>query len=121
MSASLGTRLFTYLHGEFVGEDEFGNRYFRDKIRPADWRKERRWVIYKDDPEGSAVPPLWQGWLTHTISEAPTERSFVTRPWVKPHIPNLTGTPAAYRPPGSLQAGGKRDRATGDYEPWVPE
>ena len=26
-----GTRLDTWLHGEFVGEDEQGNRYFRSK------------------------------------------------------------------------------------------
>jgi NADH:ubiquinone oxidoreductase subunit len=32
----------------------------------------------------------------------------------------MTGTPLAYRPPGSLLAEGKRPKATGDYEPWRP-
>jgi NADH:ubiquinone oxidoreductase subunit len=41
--------------------------------------------------------------------------------WEKPHVPNLTGTPLAYHPPGSVLRGGHRQRATGDYEPWVPE
>jgi len=121
MSNSLGTRLFTYFNGVLVGEDAFGNRYYREKNRPADWRRERRWVIYKGEPEGSSVPPLWQGWLTHTHREPPPEMPVVERPWEKPHIPNLTGTPEAYRPPGSLEARGRRERATGDYEPWLPE
>jgi len=27
----------------------------------------------------------------------------------------------AYHPPGSILRGGRRARATGDYEPWTPE
>ena len=27
---SIGTRLLTWISGTFVGEDELGNRYFRD-------------------------------------------------------------------------------------------
>ena len=34
--------------------------------------------------------------------------------------PNHTGTNAAYLPPGHDLRGGKRDRATGDYEAWQP-
>ena len=43
---SFGTRVFTWLHGEHVGTDEFGNRYYvsRDS-RSYDGRR-RRWVIY---------------------------------------------------------------------------
>jgi NADH:ubiquinone oxidoreductase subunit len=33
---------------------------------------------------------------------------------------NMTGTEAAYRPPGSILATGKRPAATGDYESWRP-
>ena len=36
-------------------------------------------------------------------------------------VPNLTGTKAAYRPPGHILKGGQRDKATGDYEAWTPE
>jgi NADH:ubiquinone oxidoreductase subunit len=35
-------------------------------------------------------------------------------------LPNLTGTSAAYKPPGSLAAKAERPRVTGDYEPWQP-
>jgi NADH:ubiquinone oxidoreductase subunit len=34
--------------------------------------------------------------------------------------PNPTGTPAAYRPRGSILASGERPKATGDYEAWTP-
>ena len=30
-SQTFGTQLWTKLYGEFVGEDEFGNRYYRTK------------------------------------------------------------------------------------------
>ena len=36
-------------------------------------------------------------------------------------MPNLSGTPGAYRPRGSLAALGERPAATGDYEAWEPE
>jgi NADH:ubiquinone oxidoreductase subunit len=32
----------------------------------------------------------------------------------------MTGTPAAYRPPGSTLAQGRRAKATGDYKAWTP-
>ena len=37
------------------------------------------------------------------------------------HIPNLTSTDQAYLPPGHTLCGGKRDRGTGDCEPWTPD
>jgi NADH:ubiquinone oxidoreductase subunit len=49
------------------------------------------------------------------------DRSRQKYAWEKPHMPNLTGTPRAYRPPGSVLRGGHRASATGDYEPWQPE
>ena len=42
------------------------------------------------------------------------------RDWQKPHVPNLTGTGLAYRPPGHTLQGGQRARSGGDYEPWQP-
>jgi len=50
----------------------------------------------------------------------PTQESYTPREWQKPHRPNLTGTPGAYRPPGSTLAQGRRPRATGDYKAWAP-
>ena len=119
MGATLGTWIYTRLFGNKVGSDRFGNRYFTER-RPRPGRRARRWVIYQGEPEGSAVPPEWQGWLTHTVAETPLERPPVERPWLKEHTPNLTGAAGAYRPPGALLAGGHRPPATDDYEPWTP-
>ena len=121
---TFGTRLLTWLRGEPVGSDEYGNSYYRLKgARPTvrgggRFSRERRWVIYNGEPEGSKVPPEWHAWLHHMVNEVPQPRQ--RYPWEKPHQPNLTGTPQAYHPPGSVLRGGHRPRATGDYEPWTP-
>ncbi|GAB4239009.1 MAG: NADH:ubiquinone oxidoreductase subunit NDUFA12 [Methyloligellaceae bacterium] len=112
---TIGTRLFTWRKGEKVGEDEFGNVYYRER------GGKRRWVIYKQESEASLVPPDWHGWLHYTVDTPPTEENYVRREWEKPHRPNLTGTPQAYRPQGSTLASGKRPPATGDYEAWSPK
>jgi NADH:ubiquinone oxidoreductase subunit len=115
---SFGTRLFTMLHGEAVGTDEFGNRYYVDR-RTKGQKRERRWVIYKGKPEASKVPPEWHAWLHSTLAQPPVQGS-KPLPWQKPHTPNLTGTEYAYRPAGHTLMGGRRAPATGDYEPWTP-
>ena len=33
---------------------------------------------------------------------------------------NLTGTPAAYRPDGSILTPASRPKVTGDYDAWTP-
>ena len=119
---TLNTRFYTWRFGELVGHDEFGNAYYRTaggKLDPAlGW--ERRWVIYAGVSDGSATPPGWYGWLHHTTDIPPTESDYKPREWEAPYEPNMTGTPLAYRPPGSTLASGKRPPATGDYEAWSP-
>jgi NADH:ubiquinone oxidoreductase subunit len=119
---TFGTQVWTSLYGEAVGEDEFGNKYFRTKGRKIDPALgfERRWVIYNGYAEASAIPPSWHGWIHHTVDVPPTEEKYVARAWQKPHRPNPTGTPAAQRPTGSTLAQGRRPKATGDYKAWVP-
>ena len=116
---TLGTRLYTWLRGEAVGRDAAGNRYYRATSR-IQGRKERRWVLYRGEAEASKVPPEWHAWLHFTTDRPPTETTPPRQPWQKEHLPNLTGTPAAYRPPGHPLEGGRRAPATGDYEPWSP-
>lgn len=116
---TLGTRLLTWLRGEFVGKDAGGNRYYRDR-KHRRGRRERRWVMYAGAPEASKVPPEWHGWLHHVNAEPPADGAVARKPWQKDHRPNRTGTAEAYRPPGHVLSGGKRKPATGDYEPWRP-
>ena len=72
-NATVGTRIMTWLTGEFVGEDKFGNRYYQTK------GGKRRWVIYNGTVEASRVPPDWHGWLHHTFREPPTVQPLVVR------------------------------------------
>ncbi len=116
---TVSTRLYTWLCGELAGRDALGNRYYRNR-KHRRGRRERRWVVYAGKPEASMVPPDWHGWLHHTVEETPPAGGAAVKAWQKEHQPNLTGTAGAYRPPGHVLSGGRRDRATGDHEPWRP-
>jgi len=103
-----------------LGKDVYGNKYYTARARRG-YKRDRRWVIYKDVPEASMVPPEWHGWLHHQTDAIPEEgAASFRRSWQKPYQPNMTGTNLAYRPPGHILEGGKRERATGDYEAWTP-
>ena len=115
---TIGTRLWTWWSGEFVGEDEFGNLYYRAPSRIPASIAERRWVIYNGYADASMIPGSWHGWMHHTVDHPPSDYS--RREWEKPHRPNMTGTPEAYRPKGSMLSTGERPPATGDYQPWTP-
>ncbi|HMK90012.1 MAG TPA: NADH:ubiquinone oxidoreductase subunit NDUFA12 [Methylocystis sp.] len=121
--ATLSTGLHTLLHGERVGQDEFGNVYYRRRGGKIDKALgfERRWVIYKGLAEGSATPPGWYGWLHHTVDTPPTQENYEPKPWQLAYQENKTGTAQAYRPPGSLLATGRRAPSDGDYGAWSPE
>jgi NADH:ubiquinone oxidoreductase subunit len=113
----VGTWLYTLIFGEQVGTDAFGNRYYRNR-RQTRYGRERRWVVFKGRVEASKVPPEWHAWLHHMTDQPLTNAK--VRPWQRQHLPNLTGTPHAYRPQGHDLRGGKRAPATSDYEPWTP-
>ena len=49
---TIGTRINTILFGNFVGQDEFGNKYYEN-------RKGKRWVIYADEIDASKIPVEW--------------------------------------------------------------
>ena len=115
---SIGTLLFTWLHGTRVGTDAQGNAYYQERTAPAQARR-RRWVLYRHGPvEASRVPPEWHAWL-HYTTDAPLTLDN-RRPWQRPHQPNRTGSPDSYRPAGHDYTGGVRAHAAGDYESWTP-
>ena len=120
--ATVGTRFHTWRKGERVGEDEFGNVYYRTRggVKDKALGIERRWVIYKGEADGSKVPPGWSGWMHHRTDTPPTKDNYKPREWQMPHQANLTGTPEAWRPPGSSLTTGERPHAVGDYTAWKP-
>ena len=121
---TIGTMLFTARNGIHVGTDEQGNRYYKSKPGKNIGRTdiaERRWVIYNGLAEASRIPADWHSWMHHITDETPTEAEYQPREWQKEHKPNLTGTPGAYRPFGSILGEGQRKKVSGDYEAWKPE
>ncbi len=112
---TIGTRLYTSRNGQKVGEDDQGNQFYQT----ADGA--RRWVIYNGVAEASRVSPDWHGWLHHTFDAPPSDKPLARKEWEKDHIPNMTGTESAYRPPGSVVTPARRPRVAGDYEAWKPE
>lgn len=121
--ATIGTSLFSANNGENVGEDIFGNRYFRLKKPRTDKSgrtEDKRWVIYNGANDASRVPPEWHGWLHKSYDEIPESHLPPARIWEKAPTGNLTGTAGAYRPAGALESGGVRASANGDYEAWSP-
>lgn len=113
--------LTVWRRGEFVGEDQNGNKYYRANPRKG-YKHDQRWVLYKDEPDASQIPPEWHGWMHHQTDMVPSVEALSYRKeWQLPHKPNMTGTDLAYRPPGHQLSGGNRAKATGDYKPWTPE
>jgi NADH:ubiquinone oxidoreductase subunit len=125
MGATLGTRILTWLRGEPVGTDAYGNRYYRlkgdkpQRLGAGRFSRERRWVIYDGSLRARRCRRNGMPGCITRSTRCPQPHPH--HPWEKPHLPNLTGTPLAYHPPGSVLRGGLRPPATGDYEPWVPE
>ncbi len=117
--ATVGTSLFTARHGEHVGTDGQGNKYYRSKAK-EDHRK-RRWVIYDGATDASRVPAEWHGWLHGSYDDLPESHLAPAKIWEVDYTPNATGTADAYRPAGALERGGHRARASGDYEAWTPD
>ena len=110
---TLNTQFHTWRNGVRVGEDTQGNVFYTSRDG------KRRWVIYNGEAEASRVSPDWHGWLHHTYAEPPSDTPLRHKPWEKPHQENLTGTPMAYAPAGSIRRREPVERR--DYEPWTPE
>ena len=118
--ATIGTSVWSSLHGQHVGTDAAGNKYYRSSKKTGDGR-ERRWVIYAGANDASRVPAEWHGWLHGSYDELPESRLPPPKIWEADYTPNATGSAAAYRPQGALERGGRRAAATGDYEAWTPD
>lgn len=113
-SSTFGTDWTIKKHGERVGEDEFGNVYYREVTGP------RRWVTYRGEADASAIPPGWHGWLHHRVDVAPVDEDYSAREWQKEHQSNPTGSAQAYRPKGSILVGEGGSVAKPGYDAWTP-
>ncbi len=112
-NSTIGTSLYTWRRGAFIGKDAQGNVYYQDKDGYSINGKPRRWVIYNGDIEASRIPPEWHGWLHYTVDEPPAG-DVKKHEWQKPHQINLTGTCGAHKPRHAQKARGYMD----GYEAW---
>jgi len=86
---TFGTFLKTLLFGKFVGKDEFGNKYYKNKL-------DERWVIYSKNIEATKITSDWFMWMHHTIDKIPSynEKKYN---WQKDHLENKTGSRDSYK------------------------
>lgn len=110
----IGTTLLTWLKGNCIATDTSGNKYYIERFYfgTPNNRKPRRWVIYNGINEASKVPAEWHAWLHFTTDTTPDASPPITHDWVKPHMPNMTGTRQAYEP--------VMNRAAKHYQSWKP-
>ncbi len=116
---SIIDRLFIKWTSNFIGEDEYGHRYYLSKN--VDYlNRRKRFVIYNGSAEPSKIPPMWHAWLHYFSDSVPLKGKIKNYKWQKEHTPNLTGTIFAYFPTGHPKKGGKRNKVSADYIPWQP-
>ena len=87
---TFGTFLKTLFFGKFVGKDEFGNKYYKNKHN-------ERWVIYSNNVEATKITSEWFMWMHHTIDNIPNNNEKKYN-WQKKHLENKTGFKDAYKP-----------------------
>ncbi len=124
-NTTVGARFDINRRSAFVGEDDWGNRYFEEKKEGAKDStlpgRKRRYVIYNGPAEPTRVSADWHGWLHHTFDKPPTEDPLLKKAFETEHQPNMTGTIYAYRPKGSIARGEERTKTAADYEAWNPD
>ena len=119
---TFGTQLWTWRYGELVGQDEFGNRYYRTrggKIDPT-LLMERRWVIYNGEAEAS-IGAAVVARLAAPHRRCAADRGALPAAAVAEAAPAQSHRHARRAPPDRLDlAQGRRPKATGDYKAWNP-
>ena len=73
---TFGTFLKTLFTGRYVGKDEFGNRYYKNK-------NDERWVVYSSEIEATRITSDWYLWMHHTIDKIPNIQSEKKYSWQK--------------------------------------
>ena len=102
---TFGTFLKTLFFGKYMGKDEFGNKYYKNK-------QDERWVIYSSNIEATKITSDWFMWMHHTIDKIPNNNEKKYN-WQKNHLENKTGFKDAYKPTKI-----KKNNKLKKYETW---
>ena len=65
---TIGTMFYTWKNGIFVGEDRFGNKYYKNSS------DKKRWVIFENVSEASKIEPKWHSWMRYTSKNLPLKK-----------------------------------------------
>ena len=87
---TFGTFLKTLFFGRYMGSDEYGNKYYKNK-------QNERWVVYSSNIEATKITSDWYLWIHHTTDKIPDEKN-VKHFWQKKHLENQTGTINSFKP-----------------------
>ncbi|KAI0375709.1 NDUFA12-domain-containing protein [Pilatotrama ljubarskyi] len=102
--------------GRFVGQDQFGNRYYENLNPEEEIPGRHRWVDYaQHEYNATQVPPEWHSWIHHIRKDPPTEDRVMQNlspSWKAPWTENLTGTRGAYKTYNTTKP---------KYEAWQPK
>ena len=116
---TIGTILYTWFYGNFVGKDNNNNKYYCNSKNFKD-KNAKRWVIFHKEIEASNIPSHWHAWLHKSIDIPPLDYEHKYN-WQKDHEPNMTGTENAYFPDSHpMSTSYDSDEIKNDYESWKP-
>ncbi len=111
------TKVVTWLSGQWVGQDSFGNHYYVARKASKNGGKLKRWVVYAKQKQGddaSFVAPNWHRWLHHGTDKFPKNNDSVYS-WQKAPSGNPTGSAVASYPKGIPQKNN-----SDIYQAWKP-
>ena len=114
MKNNLPTTLYSIFFGKEVGTDNFGNKYYVHKKNTS-----KRWVLYKESVDPTAVSVDWQLWLNNNANEPPAKPEKIFS-WQKSRLPNQTGSDEAYHPKSSKYIKNKEKQVNIDSKIWNP-
>ena len=115
---NIGTYLYTWFRGKFVGKDEIGNRYFCNS-NDFNSMNAKRWVLYSGEIEASNIPSHWHAWLHKSIDVPPINYKH-RYGWQKNHQSNMTGSSKAYHPISRKLSKSESNPNIKEYETWKP-
>ena len=94
---NLGTIIYTWLKGNFVGEDNMGNKYYTNSKNSSSINA-KRWVIYNGEIEASKIPNEWYSWMHFINNNIENTHQIKKYEWQKEHLSNQTGSENSYHP-----------------------
>ena len=114
------TKIRTFFFYNYIGKDQFGNKYYEQKPR-KEVGALKRIVKYNGLPEASKVPPGWHGWLHHNNNNIPNNQTNQEYHWQRQHLPNLSGTVHLKLPTKYIDNSKNDTNNETQYNAWAPK